>query len=36
MADGTDNQLIVIEPQNALATFTTPEAIDPILALIRK
>lgn len=31
-----DVELIKIEPQNALAVFTTPNALDPYLAMVRK
>jgi|CXWL01.1.fsa_nt_gi septal ring factor EnvC (AmiA/AmiB activator) len=35
MADGTDTSLVTIPTADALAVFTTPERIDPILASIR-
>lgn len=36
MADGTDTQLVTLPRGDALTVFTTPAAIDPLLAPIRK
>jgi hypothetical protein len=36
MADGTDTQLVTLPRGDALTVFTTPSAIDPLLASIRK
>jgi chromosome segregation ATPase len=35
MPDGNSTDLVAIEPADALAVFTTPERIDPILARVR-
>jgi len=36
MNDMTPNELVTIEPQNALAIFTTANAIDPLLERVRR
>jgi hypothetical protein len=36
MSTEKETALVTIEPVNALAVFTTPEKVDPILAAIKK